>query len=52
VNIQKKSQSLETNTLRNGKWVKVSTKDLVPGDIIKVITGDKVPADCRVIEIP
>jgi Ca2+-transporting ATPase len=36
--------------LRDGKEVKISTREIVPGDIIMLYAGDKVPADCRLIE--
>ncbi|KAL7906103.1 E1-E2 ATPase domain-containing protein [Trichoderma velutinum] len=38
-----------TTTLRNGKFQKVSTKDLVPGDIVHVSEGLMVPADGIVV---
>lgn len=35
---------------RNGEWVDVQAKELVPGDILKVNTGDILAADIRIIE--
>ncbi len=37
--------------LRDGKEVKIKTRDVVPGDILLLYTGDKVSADARLIEI-
>ncbi|KAI8820837.1 uncharacterized protein EV422DRAFT_596121 [Fimicolochytrium jonesii] len=37
--------------VREGKEVKVSTQEIVPGDIVVLNHGDAVPADCRVVEV-
>lgn len=39
------------NVIRDGKLIKVDSKDLVPGDLIEIGVGDKVPADARIIKI-
>jgi len=36
--------------LREGSWVKVLSKEVVPGDIIKFSSGDRIGADVRLIE--
>jgi Ca2+-transporting ATPase len=36
--------------LRDGKEVKISAREIVPGDVILLFTGDRVPADARLIE--
>lgn len=36
--------------LRDGKDVKISASELVPGDVMLLFTGDKIPADARIIE--
>ena len=46
----KKMTAPTAMVLRNGKEVKVQTREIVPGDIILLYTGDKVPADARLIE--
>ncbi len=40
---------LQSNVIRNGKAVTISSSDIVPGDIITLTSGDIVPADCMVI---
>ena len=37
--------------LRDGKWVELLRRELVPGDIIRLSAGDLVPADARLIEV-
>jgi len=36
--------------LRDGKWIEVDSKEIVPGDIVKIKIGDIVPADMKLIE--
>ena len=36
--------------LRDGEWISVPAKDIVPGDILRLNTGDIVPADVRLVE--
>jgi Ca2+-transporting ATPase len=36
--------------LRDGEWLSVPAKDIVPGDILRLNTGDIVPADVRLVE--
>lgn len=38
------------NVVRDGKYVAIPAKFLVPGDIVIIKTGDKIPADVRLIE--
>ncbi|NMD69446.1 calcium-translocating P-type ATPase, SERCA-type [Bacillus sp. DNRA2] len=40
----------QVTALRSGKWVKIPSKELVPGDLIKFISGDRIGADVRLIE--
>jgi len=32
--------------LRDGDWVEISRRELVPGDVIRLTAGDLIPADC------
>ncbi|MBD1379987.1 cation-translocating P-type ATPase [Metabacillus arenae] len=36
--------------LRDGEWVKLLSKELVPGDIVKFTSGDRIGADVRLLE--
>ncbi|WP_097159530.1 calcium-transporting P-type ATPase, PMR1-type [Bacillus oleivorans] len=36
--------------LRDGDWIKVLSKEIVPGDIIRFGAGDRIGADTRLIE--
>ncbi|MEL9940189.1 MAG: plasma-membrane proton-efflux P-type ATPase [Ignisphaera sp.] len=46
----KSKLALKAVVLRDGKWVQIDAKYLVPGDIIALGIGDVVPADCKIIE--
>ncbi|MGG3888986.1 calcium-translocating P-type ATPase, SERCA-type [Metabacillus fastidiosus] len=35
--------------LRDGQWMKIPSKQLVPGDIVKFSSGDRIGADLRII---
>ena len=45
-------QRLRVNArvLRDGNWLVVPARDLVPGDIVRVRAGDFIPADLRVLD--
>jgi P-type Mg2+ transporter len=36
--------------LRDGAWVEIFRRELVPGDVIRLSAGDRIPADARLIE--
>ncbi|MEO8552763.1 MAG: HAD-IC family P-type ATPase, partial [Kofleriaceae bacterium] len=36
--------------LRDGRWVALDARELVPGDAIQIAEGDRVPADARLAE--
>jgi P-type Ca2+ transporter type 2C len=40
----------QVSVLRGGQWIKIPSKEIVPGDIIKFMNGDRIGADVRVIE--
>ncbi|WP_445488354.1 calcium-translocating P-type ATPase, SERCA-type [Niallia sp. 03133] len=40
----------QVQVLRGGEWIKILSKELVPGDIIKFSSGDRIGADVRIIE--
>jgi P-type Mg2+ transporter len=35
---------------RDGAWVDVARREVVPGDVIRLSAGDRVPADARLLE--
>ncbi len=46
-----KAVSTEATVIRDGKKVKIASKELVPGDVVLLTSGDKVPADMRLIKV-
>jgi Ca2+-transporting ATPase len=36
--------------LRDGEWIRIPSKELVPGDVVKFTSGDRIGADMRLIE--
>lgn len=46
----KKLATLKSEVLRNGKPIKLSSAEIVPGDIVLLEAGNAVPADLRLIE--
>lgn len=46
----RKMTSPSAMVLRDGKEVKIQTREIVPGDVMLLYTGDKVAADARLIE--
>ncbi|MFB2895586.1 HAD-IC family P-type ATPase [Aerosakkonemataceae cyanobacterium BLCC-F50] len=41
----------EATVIRDGKKLRISSEELVPGDIVLLTSGDKVPADLRLLKI-
>ncbi len=48
--ILKKKLQVQARVLRDGKWVVVPAREIVPGDIIRLRNGDFVPADVKIFE--
>jgi P-type Ca2+ transporter type 2C len=40
----------QVHVLREREWVKIPSKDVVPGDVLKFSSGDRIGADIRLIE--
>ena len=38
------------NVLRNGEYLKIPSKEMVPGDIVRFSSGDRISADLRLYE--
>jgi len=50
IEILKEKLAYNAMVFREGKWIKIPSKYIVPGDIVKVHLGDIVPADIKLIE--
>jgi H+-transporting ATPase len=46
----KQKLALKARALRDGQWVSIPARDLVPGDTIRLHLGDIIPADARLLE--
>lgn len=46
-----KAVTTEATVIREGKKLRVPSRELVPGDLVLVASGDKVPADMRLIKV-
>ncbi|MGE2737648.1 plasma-membrane proton-efflux P-type ATPase [Mycolicibacterium vaccae] len=46
----KQRLATSARAMRDGDWVTVALRDLVPGDVVRVRLGDVVPADLRVLD--
>ncbi len=40
----------QVNVLREGKWIRVPSKEITVGDILRFSSGDRIGADVRIIE--
>ncbi|HEX6718997.1 MAG TPA: magnesium-translocating P-type ATPase [Pyrinomonadaceae bacterium] len=38
------------NVLRDGEWIEIPRREIVPGDVIKLAAGDLVPADAELTQ--
>ncbi len=38
------------SVLRDGGWVELPPRELVPGDVIRLSAGDRIPADARLLQ--
>jgi Mg2+-importing ATPase len=38
------------SVLRDGQWIELRRRDLVPGDVVRLAAGDRVPGDARLLE--
>ncbi len=46
----KKNLALTATVLRDGRFISIPARELVPGDVVKIILGDIVPADVEIID--
>ena len=47
INLLKQKLSIRSRVLRDGKWIELSSQELVPGDVIRIRLGDIIPADAK-----
>jgi H+-transporting ATPase len=47
IEMLKKRLALNARVLRDGNWVDLPSRELVPGDVVRVRLGDIVPADLK-----
>ena len=47
IELLKQRLALRAKVLRDGKWIDLPAKELVPGDILRLRLGNIVPADAR-----
>ena len=38
------------NVLRDGQWLEIPRREIVPGDVIKLAAGDLIPADAELLQ--
>ncbi|MCW6159092.1 MAG: plasma-membrane proton-efflux P-type ATPase [Thermoplasmatales archaeon] len=50
VEILKNSLQINAKVLRDGKWILLKAREIVPGDVIRLRAGDFVPADVEMRE--
>jgi H+-transporting ATPase len=46
----RKKLALKARVRRDGRWMEVEARDLVPGDIVRVRLGDLIPADLKLLQ--
>ncbi|WP_257350152.1 calcium-translocating P-type ATPase, SERCA-type [Pseudalkalibacillus decolorationis] len=46
----KRLSTPKVHTLRDGKWMTIASRDVVPGDIVQFSSGDRIGADIRLID--
>ncbi len=46
----KKNLASKSRVLRDGKWMELEARELLPGDIIRIRLGDIIPADVKLID--
>jgi H+-transporting ATPase len=46
----KQRLSIESRVKRDGKWLTIPARELVPGDLVRVRIGDLLPADIKIVD--
>ena len=50
IELLKEKLALNARVLRDGAWLAIAARELVPGDIVRVRLGDIVPADLKLLD--
>ncbi|HEX6294133.1 MAG TPA: plasma-membrane proton-efflux P-type ATPase [Nitrososphaeraceae archaeon] len=50
VNLLKQRLAVKTHVMRDGSWIELAARDLVPGDVVRIRLGDIVPADVKLFD--
>jgi len=50
IELLKQKLALKAKVMRDGVWVEVPARELVPGDVIRIRLGDILPADVKLME--
>lgn len=50
IELLKEKLAFDAQVKRDGKWIKIPSKEVVPGDIVRIHLGDIVPADIKLLE--
>ncbi len=50
IDLLKEKLSYKADVLRDGKWIELSSREIVPGDVVRVHLGDIIPADVKLID--
>ena len=50
IELLKKKLTLKARVRRDGKWMELPARELVPGDVVRLRFGEIVPADAKLIE--
>ncbi|MDY6912603.1 MAG: plasma-membrane proton-efflux P-type ATPase, partial [Chloroflexota bacterium] len=50
IELLKQKLAPNARALRNGKWLELPARELVPGDVVRVRLGDIVPADIKLMD--
>jgi H+-transporting ATPase len=50
IELLKKRLALKARVHRDGKWVEMPARELVPGDVVRIRLGDVIPADIKLVE--
>jgi H+-transporting ATPase len=49
ISLLKKKLALNARVFRDGKWIELAARDLVPGDVVRIRLGEIIPADIKLI---